>query len=82
MGEVMNTELRMAEMSDMEWITEDIETVVEGWFADQRISTHDFLDRLETFTMRRDVFLGSDTTAPIVKHILSIARKVKKELTE
>lgn len=80
MGEVMNEELRIAEMSDMQWITEDIETVVEGWFADEPITTHNFLDRLESFTMRKQVCLGSDTTAPIIKHILAIARRVKKEM--
>lgn len=78
----MNRELRIAEMSDIQWMTEDIETVVEGWFADEPLRTHDFLDRLESFTMRKQVCLGSDTTAPIVKHVLAIARKIKRELGE
>lgn len=78
----MNEEFRMAQMSDIEWMTEDIETVVDGWFADEPLKTHDFLDRLESFTMRKQVCLGSDTTAPIIKHILAIARKAKRDLDD
>jgi hypothetical protein len=72
----------MAELTDLEWMAEDIETVVEGWFVDEPIRTHDFLDRLEGLTMRRHVHFGSDTTSPVVKQVLATARKIKKELGE
>lgn len=54
--------------------------IVEGWYADERIDTHGFLDRLEDWLLRDGFCLPSQLDHEVIKAIMKVARKAKREL--
>lgn len=73
---------RLATLDDIGDLTGTIWDEVADWFQDQPLTTHDFLDRLETTVMRTHrLHLGGSTDTPTIKAIMKIARKAKRELS-
>lgn len=65
-----------------ESVIEMIEDIVDGWYIDDKLDTYGFLDRLESWLLNRNTILPSQMDDPVIKKILRIARKYKKEVGE
>ena len=63
-------------------INEMIVDIVEGWYADERIDTYSFLDRLEDWLLRDGLCLPDQLDHEVIKAIMKAARKAKRELQE
>jgi hypothetical protein len=76
------------ELATLEHLEENLDTwtdlvigIVEGYYTNSPLNTSDLIDRIEIASMATfKMHLGSDTTAPIVRRLVSIARKTKREL--
>lgn len=73
-------EYRPITMGEAENLTDEIETIVEGWFSDEPLNREEFIDRLESFTMTRGLYFDGGWDSPIIKKVLATARKIKKEI--
>lgn len=74
------TDYRTFTVDDVDRYEQDIEETVEGWFLDEPLSRDDFIDRLEQVTVRDGVVFASSWDDVAIKRVLSIARRVKREL--
>ena len=80
---MMSDELRTINIDDiktMDGLDDTIVDLVEGWFADTPINTHDFLDRLDAWLFAKQLQLPSQLDDPTIKSIMRRARQIKKEL--
>ena len=80
---MMSDDIRIINIDDIPNIIglEDmIVDLVEGWFADAPLNTHDFLDRLDEFLYHNRLQLPSQLDDPTIKAIMRRARQIKKEL--
>lgn len=61
---------------DADSIREDIESVFDGWFADDaRIDWGAFIDRLE----RGNLDMGDDMNSPAIRRIRAIVRELRSQ---
>lgn len=74
---------RTIELDEVETLHAEIESIVTGWYIDQNIDTHDFLDRLEGLHLSdgKRLDLGGSLDDPVIKSIMRYARKFKREIT-
>ena len=81
----MSDELRTINIDDIKTFAglEDmIVDLVEGWFADAPLNTHDFLDHLDEWLYHNRIQLPSQLDDPTIKAIMRLARQIKKELNQ
>jgi hypothetical protein len=80
---MMSDELWMINIDDINTVPgldDMIVDLVESWFADAPLNTHDFLDRLDEWLYSNGYQMPSQIDDPTIKTIMRRARQIKKEL--
>jgi hypothetical protein len=82
---MMSDELRTINIDDIPNIVglEDmIVYLVEWWYSDKPLDTHDYLDRIDNWLFPLGYGLPSQLDDPTIKFIMRRARQTKKECNQ